>query len=156
MNQKKAENRGLEPDLFNYVLDLYDGQKCHQTMHFKITYLGKLVAGMKKGENLEFSTQGGRAHGGIIATLADTAMSAATNTIDGTVYRTLEMNINYLAPAYEDSELIAEAYVIYPGQKIAVVESKLFDREGTPIAKSRGTYIKDTKISIGSCPNPKF
>ncbi len=153
MKKTEPENRGLEPDLFDYILKLYDSQKCHQTMNFKITYLSKWRAGMKKSANPNFSTDGSRAHGGVLATLADTVMSAAAHTINGILYRTLEMNINYLAPAYEDTELIAEAYVIYPGQKIAVVESNLFDQEGTPIAKSRGTYIKDNKNTIGCFPD---
>jgi len=148
MNKIEAENRGLDKDMFDLICNLWDIQTCHQTMGLKITYLGIGVAGMKKSPNSKFSTEGGRVHGGVIATLADTVMGAAASTINGQVYRTVDMNINYFAPAFEENELTAEGCVIHPGNTVAVVEGSLFNNDGKLIAKSRGTFIKDTKHQL--------
>lgn len=145
MNKIEAENRGLEQDMFDLMCNLWDSQICHQTMGLKITYLGPGIAGMKKIPNIKFSTEGGRVHGGVLATLADTVMGVAAATINGQVYRTVDMNINYFAPAFEANELTAEGLVIHPGNTIAVVEGSLFNNEGKLIAKSRGTFIRDNK-----------
>lgn len=149
MNKKKAENRGLDQDVFNLMCYLWDSQTCHRTMGLTIMYLGKGVAGMKKAPNAKFSTEGGRVHGGVLATLADTVMGVAASTINGQVYRTVDMNINYFAPAFEEHEITAEGYVIHPGNTIAVVEANLFDNERKLIANSRGTFIRDTKRQLG-------
>lgn len=148
MNITEAENRGLDKDIFDHIRNKWDSQACHQTMGIKITYLGTGVAGIKKNPNTNFSTDGGRVHGGVIATLADTVMGVAAATINGQVYRTVDMNINYFAPAFEENELTAEGCVIHPGNTVAVVEGTLFNNEGKLIAKSRGTFIRDTKHQL--------
>lgn len=149
MNTAEAENRGLDQDIFNLIRNLYDHQACHKTMGIKIMYLGAGVAGIKKSPNANFATDGGRVHGGVIATLADIVMGAAAATITGQLYRTVDMNLNYLGPVFEENGLIAEGIVIHPGSTIAVIEGNVFDNERKLIAKSRGTYIRDTKHQPG-------
>jgi uncharacterized protein (TIGR00369 family) len=83
----------------------------------------------------------------MIAVLADTVMGAAAVTIDGQVFRTVELNINYIAPAYENRELRGEAQVVHPGKTIRVVESSLFDDQGKLVARSKGTFIRDIKFT---------
>lgn len=112
-----AENRGIDEDIFNKIITVYSRQPCHQTIGLVITYLGKGTAGMKIVPELQFTTEGGRVHGGIIATLADIVMGAAVTT-NGLIYRTAEMKINYLVPVFEEVELIAEAKVVHPGKPL--------------------------------------
>jgi acyl-CoA thioesterase len=144
MGQNGTENRGLDKDLFDIVREVYDNQSCHQTMGFKVTYLGKGIAGMKTILDPKFSTEGGRVHGGVIATLADSVMGAAAATL-GYIYRTLDISLNYLAPVFVENELIAEGYVIHSGKTAPVVESNIFNNEGKLIAKSRATFFRDIK-----------
>ncbi len=141
MLQIEAENRELEKEIFELVRQVYDNQQCHQTLGFGITYLGKGVAGMKMYPDPVYSTRGGRVHGGIIATLADTVMGAAAATL-GQIYRTAELKINYVLPVFEELELVAEARVVHPGKTLAVVEANLFNSEGKLVSKSLGTYFR--------------
>ena len=145
MSNIQAENKGLEQEVFDIICTVYDGQRCHETMGLKITYLGPGVAGMRIVPDPVFSTTGGRVHGGIIATALDSVMGAAAATL-GHVYRTLDMSLNYVAPAFEETELRAEATVIHPGKTAAVIDGSLYNNEGKLVAKSRATFIRDTKI----------
>lgn len=147
MNHEKCENRGLDQAIFNLVRDAYEGQTCHRTMGLSVAYLGTGIAGIKMIPAPQYSTGGGRVHGGMIATLMDVGMGAAAATL-GHLYRTLEMSLNYLAPAYEEIELTAHGKVIHPGNTVAVVECSLFNEEGKLVAKSKGTYFRDNKITL--------
>ncbi|MEN6461208.1 MAG: PaaI family thioesterase [Syntrophomonas sp.] len=150
MNQSEVENRGLDKDIFDIVRNIYINQRCHQTMGFKLTYLGNGVAGMEMVPDPIFSTRGGRVHGGTIASLADTVMGAAAATIGyGQIYRTVEMKLNYLAPVFEEAVLTAEGRVVHPGKSLAVVEANLFNNEGKLVARSMGTFFSDTKSIAG-------
>lgn len=87
-------------------------------------------------------TQGyGYLHGGVIASLVDTAAAFATRTLiepdDKLV--TLEMKINYINPAQTD--LQATACVIHKGRRTAVIEVEVKDKKGALCAKALLTYV---------------
>lgn len=83
-------------------------------------------------------------HGGVIFTLADTAMSIAIISVvpPHTRFSTIEAKINYLRPV-RSGELIAEAHFIQRGRTIAVLESTIYNINGEeklPIARVMGTF----------------
>jgi uncharacterized protein (TIGR00369 family) len=90
-------------------------------------------------------------HGGIIFTLADTAMSMALSSLipPGTPFGTIEAKINYLLPV-RAGELIARGKVLHEGGSTAVVEATVYNldadtgnAEERAIARVLGTfYIK--------------
>jgi uncharacterized domain 1 len=114
-------------------------------MGIKVTYLGKGIAGLTMTPTPNFSTGGGRIHGGIIATMIDVAMGAAAATL-GRVYRTAELKLNYIAPAFETELLVVEGRIIHPGKTLAVIEATLLNGEGKLLAKGMGTFFGDNKI----------
>lgn len=72
-------------------------------------------------------------HGGILATLLDTAMTAAVITTlpRGQSCATAEIKVNYLRPVTAATgNLICEARVVHAGQRLAAAEGKVRDREG--------------------------
>ncbi|MFQ5926927.1 MAG: PaaI family thioesterase [Terriglobia bacterium] len=83
----------------------------------------------------------GAVHGGVIATLADTALAMALFTLvpPRTQMATVEMSINYLA-AHSTGRLRAEARVLRRGRRIAVGEVDVWNRAGVRVAKSLLTY----------------
>lgn len=141
----KAENRGINEELFELIRNAYDNQPCHQSMGIKVTYLGKGSAGLTMTPNPILSTGGGRIHGGVIATMVDVAMGAAAATM-GRLYRTAELKLNYIAPAFETDLLTAEGRVIHPGKTLAVTEANLFNGAGKLVAKGMGTFFSDNKM----------
>src|SRR5713226_6826918 len=93
-------------------------------------------------------------HGGVIFTLADTAMSMALFSVLplGTRFGTIEAKINFLAPV-RAGELLAEASIVQQGRSIAVLEAtvyNLYDDARTAVARILGTF------SIGSSKVPAF
>jgi acyl-CoA thioesterase len=83
-------------------------------------------------------------HGGVIFTLADTAMSMALLSLisPGTRFGTIEAKINFLLPV-RAGELIAEANIVHQGRSTAVVESTVFnivEGERQAIARTLGTF----------------
>ena len=91
-------------------------------------------------------------HGGVIFTLADTAMSMALLSVlpEGSRVSTIEAKINYLLPV-RGGELTSEATIVHRGNRTAVVEATVYNVNGEErkaIARVLGTFnIQHPKIS---------
>jgi len=91
-------------------------------------------------------------HGGVIFTLADTAMSMALLSVlpEGTVVSTIEAKINYLLPV-RAGELVSEAIIVHQGRTVAVSEATVYNINGgerQAIARVLGTFhIRQPKAS---------
>ncbi len=86
----------------------------------------------------------GIAHGGLAATLLDSAMGCAINTMmpAGRIFTTLEMKINYVRPMRrETGEVRCEASVIHVGGRAAIAEGRIVDREGKLYAHGTATCM---------------
>jgi uncharacterized protein (TIGR00369 family) len=83
----------------------------------------------------------GVVHGGVLASLADTAGAMAAYPLlpKGTRLATVEMTINYLE-AVDRGPIIAEARVLRLGRTLAVAECEIKDAEGKLAAKSLLTF----------------
>lgn len=86
----------------------------------------------------------GIVHGGLAATLLDSAMGCAVNTMmpAGKIFTTLEMKINYLRPMRrETGDVLCEASVIHVGGRTATAEGRIVDREGRLYAHGTATCM---------------
>ena len=86
----------------------------------------------------------GTVHGGVIATLLDSALGCAVQSMlpAGTSYTTLELKVNYLRPITEKTGTIyAEGKIIYIGGRIATAEARLTDAKGKLYAHATTTCI---------------
>jgi uncharacterized protein (TIGR00369 family) len=83
----------------------------------------------------------GLLHGGVIYSLADTAMGAALfSKLDpGEVCVTLEIKMNYLT-AVTGGSLAAEAGVVERTKRIGVLEAKVFGDDDRLVALATGTF----------------
>ncbi len=83
----------------------------------------------------------GVVHGGILASLADTAGGLATYLVvpRGTRLATLEMKINFLEPV-DRGTATAEARVLRRGNNFAVVDCDVRDATGQLVAKALMTF----------------
>jgi uncharacterized protein (TIGR00369 family) len=83
-------------------------------------------------------------HGGVVATLLDTAMGCAVHSRLplGRGYTTLEIKVNYVARLTEAaSRLRAEGIVIHLGGRIATAEGRLLDASGRLYAHGLTTCL---------------
>lgn len=87
------------------------------------------------------------AHGGVTYSLADTVGAAAVMSESGTVTPTVDMRMDYLAPATAD--LRAEAAVIRLGGSLGVARIEIYAEDGddTHVATAHGTYKTDTEAA---------
>jgi uncharacterized protein (TIGR00369 family) len=86
----------------------------------------------------------GVVHGGLAATLLDSALGCAVHSAlpAGTSYTTLEIKVNYVrAITSETGEVRCEARVIYQGGRIATAEGKITDAAGKLYAHGTTTCI---------------
>jgi len=86
----------------------------------------------------------GTVHGGVIATILDSAMSCAVHTklpVGGS-YTTLEIKVNYIRPILADSgPLECIGQVIHMGRRAATAEGKLQDANGKLYAHGTTTCM---------------
>ena len=86
----------------------------------------------------------GIAHGGLAATLLDSALGCAINTVmpAGRVFTTLEMKINYVRPMRrETGEVRCEAEVLHAGGRVATAEGRITDADGKLYAHGTATCM---------------
>jgi uncharacterized protein (TIGR00369 family) len=86
----------------------------------------------------------GIAHGGLAATLLDSALGCAINTVmpAGRVFTTLEMKINYVRPMRrETGEVRCEAEVLHAGSRVATAEGRIVDAAGKLYAHGTATCM---------------
>jgi acyl-CoA thioesterase len=143
------ENRGIDDSFFNYLCVQWQLAPIHHSMDLNLTYLGPGTAGLKwnAGQHV-YTTIKGRLQGGILATIADTAMGWAIITL-GRSCVTVDMYINYLTPAFEENEIIAEGNIVHSGKRTVMAESTLLNNKGELIAKSRGTFsLKKENLQV--------
>ncbi|MCB8953968.1 MAG: PaaI family thioesterase [Ardenticatenales bacterium] len=72
----------------------------------------------------------GTVHGGLAATICDSAMACAVHTMlpAGKAYTTLELHINYIRPiTQETGQLRCIGSVIHVGRRMATAEARLID-----------------------------
>ncbi len=99
---------------------------------------GSATARLEFSDDLLSNPSGEVAHGGVTYALADTAGGAAVMSLSGVVTPTVDMRIDYLAPATTD--LVAEADVVRHGEGVAMVRVEVHDAAETHIATAHGTY----------------
>jgi len=80
-------------------------------------------------------------HGGVVATLLDTAgFFAAAAVSKSILLTTSELSIHYLNPALE-CDLHAEGWVLKAGKRISIAEMRVSEPNGGVIAIGTGTFV---------------
>jgi uncharacterized protein (TIGR00369 family) len=95
------------------------------------------------------------AHGGFAATLLDTALGCAVNSVmaAGKIFTTLEMKINFTRAVTRDTgTLTCAANIVHAGSRTATAEGRIVDVRGKVYAHGTATFIlfRDTTQGEGS------
>lgn len=85
----------------------------------------------------------GLLHGGVTASLMDTAMgyAAGTTAPEGHYVVTVQLNLNYVRPGWEGERLLAAGEVQHAGRKTAVVRGEIRTETGELVALATGTFM---------------
>ncbi|MFK2824884.1 PaaI family thioesterase [Bacillus sp. B190/17] len=118
----------------------------------KGTYIGRLLQMERKAADAsceilmpvtDLSNNSiGIVHGGITATLLDSAMGSAAYTVTPENYAlvTSNLNIHYIAPG-KGEHLTVKAHVIHKGSKTIIVEGEVLRDDGKKVAHATGTFF---------------
>jgi uncharacterized protein (TIGR00369 family) len=83
-------------------------------------------------------------HGGYAATLLDSAMGSAINSMmpAGRIMTTLEMKVNYVRPLHwEQGTVRCEGTVLHVGRRVATAEGRIIDDDGVLYAHGTTTCM---------------
>ncbi|MBZ5748735.1 MULTISPECIES: PaaI family thioesterase [Metabacillus] len=140
----------LEED--QYVLELILTGLKKKQYHEKNSYINAILHAEGEFKNGQFTIKIPNTpiiqnaltivHGGITATLLDSAMGGLVHHIlppDKTVV-TSEMKINYVAPGV-GKELVCTTDIIHKGNKTVVTEGRVYRDDGTLIAHSTASFF---------------
>lgn len=111
-------------------------------MRFDRVELGRIVVSLDTRP--DFSNPLGTVHGGIAATMLDSAMGCAVHTTlpAGIGYTTLELKVNYIRAARTDGQVLTcEGTVIHAGSRTATAEGRVHDENGKLIAHGTTTCL---------------
>ncbi|NJP70251.1 PaaI family thioesterase [Streptomyces sp. C1-2] len=111
-------------------------------MNFDEVEHGRVV--MSLSTRPDFANPLGTVHGGIAATLLDSAMGCAVHSTlpAGVSYTTLELKVNYIRAARLDGQrLIATGTVVHAGRRTATAEGQVHDTNGKLIAHATTTCL---------------
>jgi len=104
--------------------------------------LGKVVVTMRAQE-FHYNPLGG-VHGGVIATLLDTAAGCSVHSTlaAGQMYTSLDLTTKFLRPVTVDSGLLrCEGTVLNRGRRVALAQAELTDQAGRLVAHATSTCL---------------
>lgn len=142
-----AEGRGLMSGL-EYMRKLASGELPQsgmgKLMGFKFEEVSEGRAVLTVVPDERHHNGIGIAHGGLAATLLDSATGCAINTMmpAGRIFTTLEMKINYVRPIRAGAGPVrCEARVIHVGSRTAYAEGRVMDEQGKLYAHGTATCM---------------
>jgi len=92
-------------------------------------------------------------HGGVIATLLDTAATFALIKASGTDWATVDMRIDYLRPA-PCAELLIKGSAVHVGSRIGRATAELSEPGTGILATAAGTFTRLQPLAERPCPPP--
>ena len=111
-------------------------------MGFQLVETGTGTATVEMTPTEAMANSSGFLHGGIISTLADSAMGRSVHTIKPGVVRatSFDLKLNFINPAKIGESLRATGKVVHAGRRTVVTECRVEDRNGKLIATASGTF----------------
>ena len=124
------------------LVEMGDKSPYFQHLYMTLLEIDKGYARMKMDIGPNHANIEGVVHGGAVASLADQAAMRAVQTLlkDGRPGRTIQMDIQYLAPA-RGRVLLAEGRISKFGRQVAFSDAEVRDEDGTRVALARCTIM---------------
>ncbi len=140
--------QALQMDGLDYIQAIFDGRLPAPPIAQTLGYRGVEASygrAVFEVEPAEYHYNPiGVVHGGLAATLLDSALGVAVHTTikQGMAYTTVELHINYVRPLTRTTGTVrAEANIIHSGRQIATAEGKLVDANGKLYAHGTTTCL---------------
>jgi 1,4-dihydroxy-2-naphthoyl-CoA hydrolase len=126
--------------LKKYFQAIYDTNSFVNLLEMKLTHIEPGLAELTMPiDPLKHTNLYHVAHGGAMASVADTAMGVACASLGRRVV-TLELNMNFIKSAQADTQTLARARVVHNGRNTLVVECDVLGDGDSLVLKARGTF----------------
>ena len=114
-----------------------------QLLRIELDDVGRGTATLGLNVRKELTQNHGVVHGGVIASLIDTATAFAIISLldPGERVTTVDLTISYLRPL-RTGRITAVAKVVRAGRRLFVASAEVFDGDKKPAATALSTYIK--------------
>jgi uncharacterized protein (TIGR00369 family) len=134
----------LAPDLLERLRKRLASSPALQWLRPTLEELELDACVLKLAYRPELTNGSGAVHGGVLATLADTAVAFALSTnFDGKMgFATSDMTIHFLRRA--KSDVFARAHILKKGRRVNVGEVDVVDSDQRPVARVLTTFLLTT------------
>src|SRR5215470_6031231 len=145
---------GISPDLIDRLRRRLASAPALAWLHPVLEELSLDAVVIRLPYRPEITNGSGTVHGGVLATLADTAVAFALATnFDGKMgFATADLTIHFLRRARGD--VWAHAHILKKGERVNVGEVSMTDAAGREVARALATYLLTTS-SFGYAPEGK-
>jgi len=135
---------GLAPDLLQRLRRRLDASPAIARLRPSLELLELDFCVLKLGYREELTNGSGTVHGGVLATLADTAVAFALATnFDGKMgFATADLTIHFLRRARGD--VWARARILKKGKRVNVGDVEIVDTRGAAVARALATFLLTT------------
>jgi len=112
-------------------------------MGFQLVGTGQGTATVDLTTTDDMANVSGFVHGGIISTLADSAMGRSLRTLQPGVTRAMsfDLKLNFINAAKIGERLRATGRVIHAGRRTAVTECRVEGKDGRLVATASATFV---------------
>jgi uncharacterized protein (TIGR00369 family) len=112
-------------------------------LQFKTTLLDENLLEMEMPNSPLLDNSIGIVHGGLTATLLDTALGTLASHVPGNKKGavTVELKVDFLSPGIGE-KFICRAEVVHNGRQLVRMEGKVRNEKGNLIASATGTFFK--------------
>lgn len=151
--------QALNPAWVTAVSQLVDQSPYFQLQSMRITDLGPGTSRLEIALDHKHLQPFGMVHGGVFSSLVDAAgfWALYTQTSPGLGLTTVEMKLNYLAPAVT-GRLVGLGRALKLGKTLGLAEARVEDHDGRLLAHGTVTLMALDSLSLGgqACLPPKF
>jgi uncharacterized protein (TIGR00369 family) len=111
-------------------------------MGFQLVETGKGTATVDMTTTDDMANHSGFVHGGIISTLADSAMGRSLRTLEPGVTRAMsfDLKLNFINAAKIGERLRATGTVVHAGRRTVVTECRVEGKDGRLVATASATF----------------
>ncbi len=111
-------------------------------LKLRLVETGDGTAGVEMSTTEDMANQSGFVHGGMISTLADSAMGRSVRTLKPGVVRAMsfDLKLNFINAAKVGEDLTATGHVIHAGRRTVVTECRVEGKDGRLVATASGTF----------------
>ncbi len=121
---------------------LQAGSRAWEWLGLRLVETGEGTAVVEMTSTDDMTNHSGFVHGGMISTLADSAMGRSVRTLSPAVTRSMsfDLKLNFINAAKIGETLRARGHVIHAGRRTVVAECRVEGKDGRLVATASGTF----------------